>query len=217
MRGCEHNKKRSKQVLLEKFEKKLTYYRNVLNAFDYAETLAGILARVEEHKGKLVLSTTQHEGLKGSLNDALRKINKAEYVQIREERKALWATQKTSIQETEETSQEKELTFAKAGDTDIFESCWKKRPREAISLIPVSFVKGAGTLVKRESILHIENPMQTITMGLAFQAAAVAARSSFSSPQLHKIQKIGIVQILLILPTYLFNPRFYHRGRYSRR
>ena len=35
----------TKQALTSKFEKKLTYYSNVINAFDYAETLADIFVR----------------------------------------------------------------------------------------------------------------------------------------------------------------------------
>lgn len=160
---------------------------NALNALDYAETIARFLIGIERNKKKLVLSATQQQDLKESLNNALHKINKAEYVQISKERQAILGT--------EETSQEKQLARAKVEETYVSGSLSsfpdEDNPSSSYFYYPLSFAKGASTFIHQGISFALENPTQAITMGLAFQAFVVAATSAFSSPQISKNQKIG--------------------------
>ncbi|MDP4156834.1 MAG: hypothetical protein Q8929_14490, partial [Bacillota bacterium] len=170
LEAMQNSSKETDPTLLADFNKKLTYYRNVLNAFDYAEMLASLCIRMEENKGKLALSETQYKSFIDSLNHELHKINKQQYFQIKAERES---TQKAS-------SQNRQAEILVEGEDKIPSSYFS---------YPLSLVKGAGSLVSQGVHFTLENPLQAITMGVAFQAAAVAAASSFPSSQFNRIQK----------------------------
>ncbi len=178
------------KTLITDFKKKLIYYKNVMNAFDYAETLARLFLGMEQNKEKLALSEIQYMDFVESLTNVLHKTDKQHYFQIKEEREAILASQKTSIQENKETAKETEIGVGKVGNLGGVSSIQEEdnHPPTYFSY-PVSFVKGAASFVKRGVNFALENPTQFITMGLAFQAAAVAAKSSFSLPPQFEITK----------------------------
>ncbi|MDP4156476.1 MAG: integrin alpha, partial [Bacillota bacterium] len=167
----QNSSKETDPTLLADLRKNLTYYKNVLNAFDYAETLASLCLRIEENKGKLALSETQYESFIDSLNHELHKINKQQYFQINAERESI---KKAASQNRQATLQ--------VNETDILVEEEDKSSSSYFSY-PFSLVKDAGSLVSQGVHFTLENPLQAITMGVAFQAAAVAAKSTFASPQ----------------------------------
>ncbi|MDP4156965.1 MAG: integrin alpha, partial [Bacillota bacterium] len=167
----QNSSKETDPTLLADFKKKLVYYRNALNAFDYAETLASLCLRMEENKGKLALSETHYKSFIDSLNHELHKINKQQYFQINAERES---TQKTASQD-----RQADLRAKKA---EVLLEEEDKIPSSYFSY-PLSLAKDASSLVSQGVRFTLENPLQAITMGVAFQAAAVAAKPTFASPQ----------------------------------
>lgn len=174
LEGMINEGQKGEQALLETCAKKLTYYRTLINAFDYAETIAYFRHQMELNKENIALSEMQYKSFIESLTAALDKTNKEQYLQIKSERKS-----KQSHKDDVHS-----LPSAKAEDVDVFSEFLEEDiSNRDFFFHTVSFVKGAGNLVQQGISFTLKNPLQTITMGLALQAAAVAATTSFSSRQ----------------------------------
>jgi hypothetical protein len=189
------DKKGTELILPRDFTKKLSYYRSVMNDFDYAETLGSLLTGIKANKEKLALSEIQYSGLMAFLNNALRQTNWQQYLQIKAERKS-----HQPVQRDEATSQEKKPSVFLEGKniTTLGTSSFFS--------YPLSFAKEASVLIKQRINFALENPMQAITMGIAFQASAVAAKSVFSlPPHFQKMQSSSnVIDLANLSPTQGF-------------